>query len=152
MRQSFTLCTPFEQGKLWRQSISSQQVEHTLMIILILISILSCHKDPTGTNNHQTQIENGSWTIYSSYHWSHDGYPYNSVYCTVYGDGASNTLKKKASEFSDTKFLEILQLFNFSNQTDFLLPAENNKINVYINKNHQENIAATFWFQVLQFN
>jgi hypothetical protein len=115
--------------------------------ILILISILNCQKDPAGIT--QTQIEDGSWIIYSPYDWSHDGHPYRSNYCIVYSDGASNDLKKKAGEFSDTKFVEILEMFNFNNQTDFLLPPENDKINVYINKYHQESIAATFWGTII---
>jgi hypothetical protein len=118
-----------------------------LFSILPLILILGCTKEPTGYE--PKQIEDGSWTIYSPYNWSHDGQPYSSEYFSVYSDGASIELKKKAGEFCDTKFVEILEMFSFNNHSDFLLPPENDKINLYINQNHDEGIAAAYWGTII---
>ena len=105
------------------------------------------HRQSTGYE--PRQIEDGSWTIYSPYNWSHDGQPYSSEYFSVYSDGASIELKKKAGEFCDTKFVEILEMFSFNNHSDFLLPPENDKINLYINQNHDEGIAAAYWGTII---
>ena len=88
-----------------------------LFSVLLLLLIIGCENDPTGYQ--PKQIDDGSWIIYSPYDWSHDGQPYVCDYCIVYSDGASKTLKKKAGEFCDTKFLEILEMFNFNDQAVF---------------------------------
>ena len=140
-------------GKLWfelevkKEMSTCRKFNKYIILILVLISILSCEKEPTGNN--QTQIEEGSWTIYSIYDWSHDGHPYSSEYFKVYSDGASIELKRKAGEFCDTKFVEILEMFSFNNHSDFLLPPENDKINLYINQNHEEEIAAAYWGTII---
>jgi len=118
-----------------------------LFSILPLILILGCKKEPTGLE--PKQIEDGSWIIYSPYNWSHDGQQYSSEYFSVYSDGASIELKKKAGDFCDTKFVEILEMFSFNNHSDFLLPPENDKINLYINQNHDEGIAAAYWGTII---
>ena len=127
--------------------ITRQRCNIYLIPLLLLISILSCKDEPTGVE--QIQIEDGSWTIYSPYKWAHDGEPYRSVHCVVYSDAASLELKKKAGEFCDIKFIEILGMFDFDRQADFLLPPENEKINLYINQNQDEGIAAAFWGTII---
>jgi hypothetical protein len=133
--------------------MSTHRIFNTcLFSILLLLLVLSCNKEPTGYN--PKQIEDGSWTIYSPYDWSHDGQPYSSEYFKVeyfkvYSDGASIELKKKAGEFCDTKFVEILEMFSFNDHSDFLLPPENDKINLYINQNQDEGIAAAFWGTII---
>jgi hypothetical protein len=135
-------------NKVLLYKMSTLRISHTyLFSILILVLFLSCNKEPTG--NIQNQIEDGSWTIYSPYKWSHDGQPYTSDYCTVYSDGANYDLKERVGKFSDTKLLEIVEMFNFNNHSDFLYPPENDKINVYINKNHEEGIAAAYWGTII---
>lgn len=115
--------------------------------VLLMISISRCTKGPT--ENEPIQIEDGSWTIYSPYDWSHDGQPYTSEHFIVYSDGAGTQLKREAGEFCDTKFIEILDMFDFDNHADFLLPPENEKINLYINQNHPRSIAAAFWGTII---
>ncbi len=111
-----------------------------LLAILVLLSV-SCKDDPPEAD----PVEDGSWTIYTRYDWSHDGSPVSSNWCIVYSDGASTETKIKAGEFFDLKFEEILTAFQFNNHRDFLLPPENEKINLYLNRYHEEQFAAAFW-------
>jgi len=46
---------------------------------------------------------------------------------------------------ADEKFSNILASFRFSSPADFRYPAGNDKIEVYINRNHPENIAWAYW-------
>jgi len=116
-------------------------------LFFIIVLIQSCKETPTEIE--QIQIKDGSWTKYSPYKWSHDGEPFISEHCIVYSDAASLALKKKAGEFCDTKFIEILDMFDFDKQADFLLPPENEKINLYINQNQEEGIAAAYWGTII---
>ena len=111
--------------------------------LLLIIGINGCKDEPV--INPPDQIEEGSWVTYSPYNWSHDGQPCNSTYCKVYSDGASNEMKRQAGEFADRKFSEVLHLFNFENNSDFQYPPGNNKIDVYINRFHEETIFAAWW-------
>jgi len=112
---------------------------------LLYLSLLSsgCEKDPSAIEH--APIPEGSWNIYTPYDWSHDGRPYQSEYCIVFSDGASGALKMKAAELTDQSFTEIMGMFNFTNQEDFRLPPENDKINIYINQNHEPNVVAAYW-------
>lgn len=112
-------------------------------LIFLVSSFLSCEKEPMEPP--PPQIEEGSWTIYSPYDWSHDGCPYSSQYWVVYSDGASISLKQKAGLFADQKFLQIMEIFDFTNEEDFRLPIQNEKMNLYINQIHDQNIAAAYW-------
>ena len=91
----------------------------------------------------------GSWVIYSPYDWSHDGHPYHSVHCNVYSDGCSAAMKEKAGKFADSKFLEVLDYFAFTQVGDFLYPPGDDKINVYLNRYHEESIAAAYWGTII---
>lgn len=114
-----------------------------LISLFLIIGLSSCSENNTvGPND---EIEEGSWVTYSPYDWNHDGSPYTSIHCKVYSDGASTQIKRVAGQLADRKFLEILEQFNFENNNDFLYPPGNNEINVYINRNHQENICAAYW-------
>jgi len=114
-----------------------------LMLVAIVIVCSGCKSYPTSPQIPQT--ENGSWTIYTPYNWTHDGRPYSSVYCIVYSDDASYEMKQHMGQLADEKFSRILQLFNFNNLSDFRYPPGNSKIEIYINRNHPENIAWAYW-------
>jgi hypothetical protein len=118
-----------------------------VLLINLFFLVSGCEKD--SVQPVPVQIEEGSWTIYSPYDWSHDGYPYRSEYCMVYSDGASLALKRKAALFGDRKFVEIMELFDFTNESDFRLPPENEKINLYINQHQEPGIAAAYWGTII---
>ena len=87
----------------------------------------------------------GSWAIYSPFDWPHDGRPYHSVYCDVFSDGATDAMKEKVGRFADSKFLEVLDFFDFTQVDDFRYPPGDEKFNVYIIRHHDVNIAAAYW-------
>jgi len=125
----------------------SQLLKILILITLLLsLGLISCQKDPTSSVSEP--VQEGSWVTYSIYKWSHDGKPCPSEYCIVYSDGATEELKKKVAEFADQKFIQIMQMFDFENTEDFRYPPGYNKIDVYINRYHEENIAAAYWGSV----
>jgi len=89
--------------------------------------------------------ERGSWTIYTPYDWFHDGKPYQSSYCTIYSDVASQELKQQLGAIADQRFSQILQLFNFQRISDFRYPPNYSKIEIYVNRNHPESINWAYW-------
>lgn len=116
--------------------------------VILILCISGCHEESPVVDtdsNDATQIDEGSWITYSPIKWTHDGLPYNSVYCTVYSDGAGHEMKEKAGIFTDAKFLEILELFNYDNHSDLSYPPGRNKIDVYLNTEHERSIAAAYW-------
>jgi len=106
--------------------------------------LIVCCDDDGGVNS-PADMTPGSWVIYSPYSWTHDGHPYHSVHCIVYSDGASAEMKEKAGKFADSKFLEVLDFFEFTQIEDFRYPPGDEKINVYLNRYHEESIAAAYW-------
>jgi hypothetical protein len=106
---------------------------------------LCCGREQAENISPPNQTEKGSWTIYTPYKWTHDGNPVSSDWCTVYSDGASTEVKIKAGIFFDSKFEEVLAEFEFDRENEFLLPPENEKINLYLNRYHDEAFAAAFW-------
>jgi len=115
--------------------------------LLISIGFMGCHENPVSSPV-EPVVEDGSWMIYSPYKWTHDGKPYYSVYCNVYSDGASDELKQQAGVFADAKFLQVLSLFNFTDMNDLRYPPGYNKIHIYLNRYHEESIAAAYWGSV----
>lgn len=113
------------------------------------MALIGCKKESKNIPTTPGQIEEGSWVTYSPYKWSHDGFPYNSVYCTVYSDAASPEMKRNAGEFADRIFNKILDEFGFENYSDFRYPPSNEKIDVYINRNHEETLFAAFWGSII---
>lgn len=93
--------------------------------------------------------ERGSWTIYTPYNWDHDGEIYQSVYCDVYSDAASPEMKMEVGTIADELFDRILKWFDFYNLDDFIYPPGFSKIDIYINKNHPENINWAYWGGVI---
>jgi hypothetical protein len=87
----------------------------------------------------------GAWATYSPYRWTHDGQPFRGKYCDVYSDGANDDVKAEMGVLAEKKFGEILQLFNYNNLGDFRFPPGYNKIQLYINRLHQDNIAVSYW-------
>jgi len=118
----------------------------SLFFVLILIFVLtSCEDEDQVNPNNETEKEEGSWLKYSPIDWTHDGNPISGTYCKIYSDGASQTLKLQCLEFADLMFEDILNQFSFDNFGDLKLPPENDKINVYINTEHADNIAYAYW-------
>jgi hypothetical protein len=54
-------------------------------------------------------------------------------------------MKQQLAEISDSRFSQIMQLFGFHDISDFRYPPGGSKIEVYINRNHPENIAWAYW-------
>ena len=111
--------------------------------LFFLLLLTSCKDDPTSSL--PDQVEGGSWVTYSPYKWTHDGQPYYTNHCIVYSDDASLEMKKRAGLFSDHKFEQILDLFNFEKVEEFRYPPGYDKIDVYLNRHHTESIAAAYW-------
>jgi hypothetical protein len=111
-----------------------------------LLLLVRCTEDELPAHDHNpAQTVTGSWVDYSPYKWTHDGNPYHSVYCTVFSDGAGHDMKELAGKHADDKFSGILEMFEFTDLEDLIYPTERKEIDVYINKNHPENIAAAYW-------
>lgn len=89
--------------------------------------------------------EQGSWCIYSPLQWTHDGQPLTGTLCKVYSDGASISLKAQCLDFAERMFGEIRTFFRIDEDHALVLPPENDRINVYINTAHEENIAYAYW-------
>ena len=124
-----------------------KSVRILIMILLISLGLGSCKKDEI--NPTPEQIEPGSWVTYSPYKWPHDGNPVSSQYCIVYSDGISREMKELVGKFSDNKFIEILQGFNYYAMENFLYPPQYDKIDVYMNLNNLPKIAAAYWGSIL---
>ena len=115
-----------------------------LLAILILLTRCTEEEIP-GNGADPASVVEGSWITFSPYKWAHDGTPYHVEYCTIFSDGASTELKKTAGILADDKFLGILGMFSFSDLDDLIYPTDRKTIDVYINTNHPENIAAAYW-------
>ena len=132
----------FQASNKWGVTPSVYKFIIPAFLFSVLV-ICGCEVDPIRIT--PDQIEEGSWMTYSPIRWTHDGDPYYSDYCIVYSDGAEYGLKQDIGQFADMKFSEIVHLFNFNELTDFRYPPGYNKIDVYINMFHEENIAAAYW-------
>lgn len=111
--------------------------------ILMVMASSGCQIDSNSSSTNQT--EKGSWAIYTPFDWTHDGKPCQSIYCSIFSDAASDKMKKQVGEIADESFNKILQLFNFHNISDFIYPPGYSKIDIYINRNHSENINWAYW-------
>ena len=120
-------------------------IKLVVIILTFLIILIGCEENDGINPNNETEKEEGSWLIYSPIDWTHDGNPISGKYCKIYSDGAGQTLKLQCLEFADLMFEDILNQFSFNNFGDFILPPENDKINVYINTEHADNIAYAYW-------
>jgi hypothetical protein len=115
------------------------------MLLLVVISSGGCKKNPTSPLPPIPEPEIGSWTIYTPYNWAHDGQLCRGTYCTVYSDEASEEMKQQMAEIADERFIQIMRFFDFHNVSDFIYPPGYSKIEIYINRNHPENIAWAYW-------
>ena len=135
--------------KVWILIIPTIVIHYVIRLACLtalLVLLTRCADDDVPVEDPDpTQIETGSWVKYSPYKWTHDGHPYHSVHCTVFRDGASHEMKVLAGKHADDKFLGILEMFDFTNLEDLIYPTERKVIDVYINTNHSENIAAAYW-------
>lgn len=122
-----------------------------LIILFILVLLITCCTKEEIRDNVQDPEATiqGSWMKYSPYKWTHDGNPYYGEYCTVFSDGCPPYIKEQAIKLADAKFIEILELFDFSDLSDLRYPTERKTIDVYINRNHPENIAAAYWGSII---
>ena len=125
---------------------SISQISRILFLIacFIITGFFSCKEDPASPVV-PNQVDEGSWITYSPLKWTHDGEPYYAQHCIVYSDGATYQMKEKVGLFADEKFIQILNLFNFQDMDDLRYPPGYNKVDVYINRYHEENIAAAYW-------
>jgi hypothetical protein len=114
-----------------------------LLFLAIVIVSAGCKSSPTSPQI--PQIEDGLWTIYTPYNWTHDGQPYSSTYCVIYSDDASYEMKQQMADIADGRFRQIMQLFHFHDVSDFRYPPGGSKIEIYINRNRTENIAWAYW-------
>jgi hypothetical protein len=120
-------------------------IKRLLFIILLLPFVLTDCEDNT-ENKPATEIEDGSWVIYSPLKWTHDGNPITGTFCKVYSDGANLILKQQCLDFADWIFQDILNQFSFNKYNDLRFPPENrSRINVYIDINHGVNVAYAYW-------
>ncbi len=110
---------------------------------LILVVSAGCESDPTSPPT--PQDAKGSWAIYTPFDWTHDGRPYHSGFVTIYSDAASDEMKRQLGEMADARFTQILDLFSFAEVSDFIYPPGSSKLDIYINRNHSENIAWAYW-------
>lgn len=127
-------------------TISARQMSHRVVFLLCLVIAVmsaSCKSSPTSPDI--PDEENGLWTIYTPYNWAHDGQPCRSTYCIVYSDDASSEMKQQMADIADERFRQIMQLFDFHSVSDFIYPPGGSKIEIYINRNHPENIAWAYW-------
>jgi hypothetical protein len=113
------------------------------VLMTFLLLCINCSDD--NTMEPESEYDEGSWWIYSPLRWTHDGEPMAGQYCKVYTDAASESLKRQCIEFADRMFGEIMQLFQVNELYQMILPKENDRINVYINTSHEENIAYAYW-------
>ena len=114
--------------------------------LAVAIASVGCKSHPTSPSSPSIpQTERGLWAIYTPYNWTHDGQPFSAAYCVVYSDEASYEMKQQMAEIADERFSQILQLFNVHDISDFRYPPGNSKIEIYINRNHAENIAWAYW-------
>lgn len=117
-----------------------------IIFIILFAIVISCTDEEIENipQKPESRVE-GSWVKYSPYKWEHDGDPYFGEYCIVFSDGCPQSMKEEAGNLADNKYLDILQLFNFSDLEDLRYPTERKTIDVYINVSHPENIAAAYW-------
>jgi hypothetical protein len=138
-------------------SISFIKLSQNVIFILtfLIIGILSCRKDPTGIAPKTEPVQDpdtipeGAWVTCSPYKWAHDGEPYFGEHCIVYSDNCSYEFKEQVGQFTDQKFIEVLNLFDFQDKNDLLYPMDYKKVDVYINRYHPERIAAAYWGTVI---
>ena len=122
---------------------------------VIILGLFGCQKDPTGIVSEPDPIQNpdyipeGSWVTCSPYKWTHDGEPYFGENCIAYSDDCSYQFKQEVGRFTDEKFIQILDLFNFDNMDDLLYPMDYEKVDVYINRYHPERLAAAWWGTII---
>jgi len=117
--------------------------DYKFLFLLLILVLTNCEDE--NEVSPQVEINEGSWVKYSPIKWTHDGTPISGTFCKVYSDEASNALKLQCLEFADKMFGEILAQFSFNDLDDLRLPPENDKINVYINTEHEDNIASAYW-------
>jgi hypothetical protein len=114
-----------------------------LASVLTLSCALGCEDDPAAPSPPQT--DKGAWARYTPFDWTHDGRPYQSTYFTIYSDAASARLKQHLGEIADERFRQILSLFDFDDVSDFVYPPGYPGLEIYINRNHTENINWAYW-------
>ena len=126
-----------------------------LINCLVFLNLIGCFKDPVSMIPNQEPdkdpdyIPEGAWVTCSPYKWTHDGEPYFGDYCITYSDCCSYQFKQKVGQFVDEKFIDVLTVFNFENMSDLLYPMDYNKVDVYIDRYHPENMAAAWWGTVI---
>jgi hypothetical protein len=111
-------------------------------LLLVLVSS-GCGDDPAAPSAPDTTT--GAWVRYTPFNWSHDGRPYEGTFVKVYSDAASDDMKRQLAEIADERFSQIMALFDFDAVSDFIYPPGYSKLEIYINRNHSENINWAYW-------
>ncbi len=111
--------------------------------LLVTNNLIDCDHSPTSSS--QPAADENSWTKYTPYYWTHDGHPFQATYCTVYSDTAKIEMKQQLGQLADDSFTQLLQLFEVQDTIDFRYPPGRSKIDIYLNRNHPENIAWAYW-------
>jgi hypothetical protein len=111
--------------------------------LLIVLIALGCREDPASPSIPPT--EKGAWARYTPFDWTHDGRPYHSTYFTIYSDAASDEMKEQLGEIADERFGRILTFFDFDDLSDFIYPPGYSKMEIYINRHHEQSINWAYW-------
>jgi hypothetical protein len=109
--------------------------------VLCALILSGCHGDPASPPPGTP----GVWARYTPFHWTHDGSPYRSAFFTVYSDAALDAVKQQVGEIGDTRWAQILELFNVDDSTAFRYPPGASHLEIYINWNHEESINWAYW-------
>ncbi len=116
-----------------------------MISLLLVVTVIGPGCEEENPQPTEDKTDEGSWLIYSPIDWSHDGEPVTGIHCKVYSDEASTQLKLQCLDFADKMFESVLSDFGFTDFNELILPPENDKINVYINAGHPENVAYAYW-------
>lgn len=91
------------------------------------------------------EVPGEAWVISSPYRWTHDGQPYRGRYCDLYSDGANDDVKREMGALAEQTFAEVLHLFAFDRLGDFRFPPGYERVQMYVNRLHKDNVAASYW-------
>jgi hypothetical protein len=114
-----------------------------LLCLLPLLAMTGCGDHPAAPP--AGTPEAGSWTIYTPFDWAHDGEPSVYEYCTIYSDAADDEMKAYLGECADERFEQIIELFGLREMSDLIYPPGYSTIEIYINRDHAENINWAHW-------
>ncbi len=110
-----------------------------------VLLLLACTKTEVPTSSETPDGHVGSWSVYTPYNWAHDGSPVRSRYFTVFSDAADDGMKQQLGAIADQEFAEITLLLQCQDSSAYIYPPGYSKIEIYVNRNHAENINWAHW-------